>query len=97
MFKSFLYFSFTKTFWKDVCHKDFTSDVSILSNDEALKYMPSIQQSCKIFNSNDEQICVDLFKSVYVNGILFAADVFQHFSIILNLIFRYALAVYWWS
>lgn len=59
---------FTKTFWKDVCHKDFNFDFMILRNDEALKYIPSIQQSCKIFNSNDEQICVDLFKSVYING-----------------------------
>ncbi|XP_025193705.1 uncharacterized protein LOC112593511 [Melanaphis sacchari] len=59
---------FTKTFWKDVCHKDFKSDALLLTNDEALKYIPSIQQSCKILNSNDEHICVDLFKSVYVNG-----------------------------
>ncbi|XP_015366814.1 PREDICTED: uncharacterized protein LOC107163755 isoform X2 [Diuraphis noxia] len=59
---------FTKTFWKDVCHKDFNPDVLLLTNDEALKYIPSIQQSCKIFTSNDEQIHVDLFKSVYVNG-----------------------------
>jgi len=66
-----LFFSFTKTFWKDVCHKDFKSDVLLLKNDEALKYIPSIQQSCKILNSDDEHICVDLFKSVYVNGILF--------------------------
>ncbi|XP_060869788.1 uncharacterized protein LOC132944454 isoform X2 [Metopolophium dirhodum] len=59
---------FTKTFWKDVCHKDFKSDVIVLTNDEALNYLPSTQQSCKIFSSDDEQICVDLFKSVYVNG-----------------------------
>ncbi|KAE9535993.1 hypothetical protein AGLY_007894 [Aphis glycines] len=60
---------FTKTFWKDVCHEDFKSDVLLLKNDEALKYMPSIQQSCKILNSNDEHLCIDLFKSVYINGI----------------------------
>lgn len=41
-----------------------------MNSEEAFKYLPSVQQSCIIFNSNDEQICVDLFKSAFINGIL---------------------------
>lgn len=36
-----------------------------------MKYLPSVYESCKIFNSNNEIINVNLFKSTYVNGIFF--------------------------
>lgn len=61
-------FSFKKTFWKEAFHVDFQPDVVQLECDEALKYLPSVQQSCKIFSSNKELINVDLFKSAFVNG-----------------------------
>lgn len=63
-------FSSRKTLWKTICHEDFNSEMLILNKTEALKYLPSVQQSCKIFNSDDEKISVDIFKSTYVNGIV---------------------------
>lgn len=42
----------------------------LLKNNEAIKYLPCIQQSCKILSSNNESIYVDLFNSAHVNGIL---------------------------
>lgn len=33
-----------------------------------MKYLPSVQHSCKIYNSDDEQISIDLFKSIYIDG-----------------------------
>ncbi|VVC33262.1 Hypothetical protein CINCED_3A011483 [Cinara cedri] len=57
-----------KMFWKTICHENFHPDLFVLNNNEALKYLPSVQKSCKIFNLDDEQISVDLFKSAYVNG-----------------------------
>lgn len=41
-----------------------------------MKYLPSVHESCKIFNSNKEEISVNLFKSTYINGI-FIIDVLK--------------------
>lgn len=82
-------------FWKTNCHEDFHSDLFVLNQNEALKYFPSVQQSCKIFNSDNEQISVDLFKSAYVNGKVIR--IFKFFKFIYNVFCRYVLAVYWWS
>lgn len=59
--------SFKKTFWKTICHEGFQPEIRQLNDDEALKYLPTIQQSCKIINS-DEELCVQLFNSTYING-----------------------------
>lgn len=43
-------------------------DIKVLNTDEAVKYLPLVQESCKIFNSDDEEISIELFKSTHVNG-----------------------------
>lgn len=65
----FYTFSSKKVLWTTANnHGDFQIDIKVLSNDEAVKYLPFVQESCKIFNSDDEEVSVDLFKSTHVNG-----------------------------
>lgn len=99
----FIIFSFKNIFWTANYYEDFQPNTVLLNSDEALNYLPSVQQSCKVFNSSDEEILVDLFKSTNINGTCFVNTLLKllmnnyYVLVILISFLRYSMAVYWWS
>ncbi|XP_050421092.1 uncharacterized protein LOC126833675 isoform X3 [Adelges cooleyi] len=62
------YYDFYKCILSDNnLFKNIQPDIQLLHDVEAKKYLPICQQSCKIFCSEENHICVNLFQSIYIN------------------------------